>query len=303
LVQEAINYSNSLIMTKLYEKGIHVRLSFKGVTAGIDRLTAASAGPANVTLARELFSHLDLTTLNSTDNNINVASLAGKVKVLNGSYPNLPNVAAVCVFPNFASVVSEILAGTGVKTAAVSAAFPSGQTFREVKIIETSMAVERGADEIDIVMPLGVFLKKRYDQVASEIRELKDAAGNATLKVIIESGLLGSPENIYIASMIAMDAGADFIKTSTGKANVSATPEAAWVMCMAISEFYRETGIKVGLKPAGGIATIAEAGLYYSIVKELLGEEWLTPSLFRIGASRLANNILSEISGKTSDYF
>jgi len=285
-------------MTKLYEKVIREHHSFKGLESGIDKIKAAAAGSSDDGVTRKLFSLLDLTTLNSTDNNINVAALAGKVKTFNNSYPEVVNVAAVCVYPNFAATVSETLAGTGVKTAAVAAAFPSAQTFREVKIIETSMAVEKGADEIDIVMPLGAFMKKRYDQVATEIRELKDAAGNATLKVIIESGLLGSPENIYMASMIAMDAGADFIKTSTGKAAVSATPEAAWVMCLAIENFYRETGIKVGLKPAGGISTVADARVYFAIVLELLGEEWLNPSLFRIGASRLANNILTEISGK-----
>ncbi len=290
-------------MTKLYEKVIREHLTFKGLESGIDRVKASSAVSSDDGITRKLFAHLDLTTLNSTDNNISVAALANKVKSFNNTYPEMVNVAAVCVYPNFAATVSEALAGTGVRTAAVAAAFPSGQTFREVKIIETSMAVEKGADEIDIVMPLGAFMKKRYDQVAAEIRELKDAAGNATLKVIIESGLLGSPENIYMASMIAMDAGADFIKTSTGKAAVSATPEAAWVMCLAIENFFRETGIKVGLKPAGGISTVAEARIYFAIVRELLGDEWLTPSLFRIGASRLANNILSEISGKPVEYF
>jgi len=285
-------------MTKLYEKLIHNQHSFKGVAAGIAKATARAKSESYDKITAGLFAHLDLTTLNSTDNNINVTALAGKVKNQKKNYPDMPNVAAVCVFPNFAAKVSEMLAGTGVKTAAVAAAFPTAQTFREVKIIETSMAVEKGAGEIDIVMPLGPFMEKKYSQVAAEIRELRDAASNATLKVIIESGLLGSPESIYTASMIAMDAGADFIKTSTGKAAVSATPEAAWVMCMAIGSFYSETGIRVGLKPAGGIVSVADAKLYHAIVEEVLGREWLTPQLFRIGASRLANNILSEISGE-----
>lgn len=290
-------------MTKLYEKLIHTQHSFKGVGDGISKATAASKGSSYDKISTRLFSHLDLTTLNSTDNNINVTALAGKVKNQKKNYPDMPNVAAVCVFPNFAAKVSEVLAGTGVKTAAVAAAFPTAQTFREVRIIETSMAVEKGANEIDIVMPLGPFMEKKYGQVATEISELRDAASNATLKVIIESGLLGSPESIYTASMIAMDAGADFIKTSTGKASVSATPEAAWVMCMAIESFYRETGIRIGLKPAGGIVTVADAKLYYAIVEQVLGEDWLTPDLFRIGASRLANNILSEVSGESVEYF
>jgi deoxyribose-phosphate aldolase len=290
-------------MTKLYEKLIHNQHSFKGVAAGIAKARARAKSESYDKITAGLFAHLDLTTLNSTDNNINVTALAGKVKNQKKNYPDMPNVAAVCVFPNFAAKVSEMLAGTGVKTAAVAAAFPTAQTFREVKIIETSMAVEKGAGEIDIVMPLGPFMEKKYSQVAAEIRELRDAASNATLKVIIESGLLGSPESIYTASMIAMDAGADFIKTSTGKAAVSATPEAAWVMCMAIASFYNETGIRVGLKPAGGIVSVADAKLYHGIVEEVLGNEWLTPQLFRIGASRLANNILSEISGESVEYF
>jgi deoxyribose-phosphate aldolase len=290
-------------MTKLYEKLIHNQHSFKGVGEGIAKAMAASKGASHDKTGIRLFSHLDLTSLNSTDNNINVTALAGKVKNQKKNYPDMPNVAAVCVFPNFAAKVSEVLAGTGVKTAAVAAAFPTAQTFREVRIIETSMAVEKGADEIDIVMPLGPFMERKYSQVAAEISELRDAASNATLKVIIESGLLGSPENIYTASMIAMDAGADFIKTSTGKAAVSATPEAAWVMCMAIESFYRETGIRIGLKPAGGIVSVADAKLYYAIVEQVLGEDWLTPELFRIGASRLANNILSEVSGESVEYF
>ena len=254
-------------------------------------------------VARKLFSHLDLTTLNSNDNRLNVSALATKVRNFRRSFADMPDVAAVCVWPNYAALVSDILKGTGVKTAVVSAAFPSAQTFREVKIIETTMAVEKGADEVDIVMPVGLFAEKKYDQVAAGIRELRDAASNATLKVIIESGLLASPESIYTASMIAMDAGADFIKTSTGKAAVSATPEAAWVMCMAIGAFYRETGIRVGLKPAGGIVTVEDARIYYHIVREVLGGEWLTKELFRLGASRLANNILTEVTANESAYF
>lgn len=290
-------------MTKLYEKLIHNQHSFKGIGKGIEKVAAVAQSTSGSEICRKLFTHLDLTTLNSIDNIKNVAALAGKARDLGDKFPGMANVAAVCVWPNYAGLVSETLAGTGVRTAAVAAAFPSAQSFREVKIIETSMAVEKGAEEIDIVMPLGHFMEKRYDLVAAEIRELRDAAGNATLKVIIETGLLGSPENIYTASMIAMDAGADFIKTSTGKAPVSATPEAAWVMCMAIETFYRETGIKVGLKPAGGIVTVADAKLYYFIVNEVLGEDWLKPDLFRIGASRLANNLLSEISGNDTVYF
>ncbi len=290
-------------MTKLYEKLIHNHHSFKGIGKGVAGALAAAKADTDKEIIRKLFSHLDLTTLNSNDNKLNVSALATKVRNFKRSYPEMPDVAAVCVWPNYAAPVSEILKGTGVKTAVVSAAFPSAQTFREVKIIETTMAVEKGADEVDIVMPVGVFAEKKYEQVADSIRELRDAANNATLKVIIESGLLATPESIYTASMIAMDAGADFIKTSTGKASVSATPEAAWVMCMAIDAFYRETGIRVGIKPAGGIVTVEDARVYYNIVGELLGAEWLTPEFFRLGASRLANNILAAVTADESGYF
>ncbi|MBM3419530.1 MAG: deoxyribose-phosphate aldolase [Bacteroidetes bacterium] len=290
-------------MTKLYEKLIHGHHSFRGIAAGLAKVKTVAGSSDRKRAAAGLFPHLDLTTLNSTDNSITVSSLASKVRTFGSSFPGMANAAAVCTWPNYAGTVSSILGGSGVRTAVVAAAFPSAQSFREVKIIETSLAVQKGADEIDIVMPLGLFLEKKYDMVAAEIRELKDAAGNATLKVIIETGLLGSPENIYTASIIAMDAGADFIKTSTGKSAVSATPEAAWVMCMAIGSFFGETGIRVGFKPAGGISGVDDALIYYHIVGELLGNEWLNPGLFRIGASRLANNILTEVSGTTVEYF
>ena len=168
---------------------------------------------------------------------------------------------------------------------------------------ESKMAVEAGADEIDVVMPVGAFLGNDFALVADEIREIKAAIGEKQLKVIIESGLLGDYFQIFKASMIAMDAGADFIKTSTGKTAVSATPEAAFVICRAISDFYSETGIRVGFKAAGGIVNPEDAFNYYKIVNHILGEEWLNNTLFRIGASRLANNILSEISGCRIDHF
>ncbi|HAM11265.1 MAG TPA: deoxyribose-phosphate aldolase [Bacteroidales bacterium] len=187
--------------------------------------------------------------------------------------------------------------------AAVAGNFPSSQTFRSIKVTECKLAVEAGADEIDIVIPVGSFLGNDFALVADEIREIKEAIGGKQLKVIVESGLMGSYENIFKASMIAMDAGADFIKTSTGKTPESATPEAAFVMCRAISDFFAETGIRVGFKPAGGIVYSADAMGYYNIVKYCLGEDWLNNSLFRIGASRLANNILSDISGCPIEHF
>jgi len=190
-----------------------------------------------------------------------------------------------------------------VKIASVAASFPTSQTFRSIKVNECKLAIEAGADEIDIVISVGAFLGNDFAAVADEIREIKESTGGKLLKVIVESGLLGDYENIFKASMIAMDAGADFIKTSTGKTLVSATPEAAFVMCRAISDFYSETGIKVGFKPAGGITYPSDAIGYYNIVKYCLGEEWLNNSLFRIGSSKLANNLLSEISGCNIEHF
>jgi deoxyribose-phosphate aldolase len=212
-------------------------------------------------------------------------------------------VAAICVYPNFVQVVKEKLKVKNVKIASVAGAFPTSQSFRILKISECKMAVEDGADEIDMVIPVGAFVGKDYESVAEEILEIKDAIGDKTLKVIIESGLLGDNELIFQASMIGIDAGADFIKTSTGKTPVSATPEAAFVMCQAILNFYSETGIRVGFKAAGGIVTTTDAMMYYNIVKHCLGDEWLSNNLFRIGASRLANNVLADLSGTMNEYF
>jgi deoxyribose-phosphate aldolase len=225
------------------------------------------------------------------------------VNSFSGRYSNIPNVAAICVYPNFVSVVKEKLSARNVKIAAVAGAFPTSQTFRSIKVTECKMAIEAGADEIDIVIPVGAFLGNDFAMVADEIREIKEAIGQKQLKVIVESGLLGDYEQIFKASMIAMDAGADFIKTSTGKTTISATPEAAFVICHAISDFYAETGIRVGFKAAGGIVNPADAFNYYQIVNFCLGEDWLNNTLFRIGASRLANNLLSEISGCRIDHF
>jgi deoxyribose-phosphate aldolase len=229
--------------------------------------------------------------------------MTGKVNCFSGRFTNIPNIAAICVYPNFVSVVKDKLTVKNVKIASVAGAFPSSQTFRIIKVAECKMAVEAGADEIDIVIPVGAFLGNDFAMVIDEIREIKGAIGEKQLKVIVESGLLGSSEKIYKASMIAMDAGADFIKTSTGKIDVSATPEAAFVMCSAISNFYSETGIRVGFKAAGGIVNPSDAITYYQIVKHCLGEGWLQNSLFRFGASRLANNVLNNISGTTTNYF
>lgn len=290
-------------MTKLYEKPIKACPSDNDIRKGLKEVTEKIPAVSGKRLLMKILNLIDLTSLNTTDSKSSIIHMTGKVNSFQGRFSNIPNVAAICVFPNFVPVVKEKLAVKNVKIAAVAGSFPTSQTFRNIKISECKMAIEAGADEIDIVMGVGAFLAKDYITVADEIREIKSAIGEKHLKVIIESGLLGDYEQIFRASLIAMDAGADFIKTSTGKINISATPETAFVMCRAISDFYSETGIKVGFKPAGGIVTAADALLYYHIVSHCLGEEWLNNSLLRIGASRLANNILSEIAGERHDHF
>lgn len=246
---------------------------------------------------------MDLTSLNHTDTVSKIESMVQKVNLFKEQFPKYPQVAAICVYPNFTKTVREILKDKSVKLAVVAGVFPSSQSFLEIKCAECKMASQAGADEIDIVLSLNHFLEGDYEKASEEIREIKKAAGKAHLKVILESGTLKEPEQIYKASMLAMEAGADFIKTSTGKTEPAATPEAAYVMCCAIKDFHDKTGVKVGFKPAGGIVTPKDAILYYAIVDSVLGEDWLNPHLFRLGASRLANNILSELENQTISYY
>jgi deoxyribose-phosphate aldolase len=290
-------------MTKLYQKLIKSCPSESEINKELKKAAASGPKEPDKHLLMSILNMIDLTSLNTTDNKSNIINFTGRVNSFQSRFTNIPNVAAICVYPNFVSVVKEKLSAKNVKIASVAGAFPTSQTFRSIKVAECKMAVDAGADEIDIVIPVGAFLGNDYVMVADEIREIKEAIGNRLLKVIVESGLLGSYELIFKASMIAMDAGADFIKTSTGKVAISATPEAAYVMCHAISDFYAETGIRVGFKAAGGIATIEDALTYYRIVSHCLGNEWLNNKYFRIGASRLANNILSGIAGEKHEHF
>lgn len=246
---------------------------------------------------------IDLTTLNSTDNHIQGEKMALKVSEFPVEFPGLPNVAAICIYPTLIETVKKYLKAPGVKLASVCAGFPSSQTFLEVKAMETQMAVAKGAGEIDIVLNLGNFLANDYPSILHEIGLLKKSCGAAHLKVILETGALKSYTSIWKASHLAMQAGADFIKTSTGKSEPAATPEAAWVMCSAIKNFYEKTNKKVGFKAAGGIVETDEALKYIAIVKEILGDEWLNNKLLRIGASRLANNLLTSIKGESVLYF
>lgn len=250
-----------------------------------------------------LFNCIDLTTLKCTDSEPSVMKFTEKVNEFVDRYPDLKNVAAICVYPNMAEIVNDTLEADDVKIACVSGGFPSSQTFIEVKVAETAMALHAGADEIDIVISVGKFLTGDYEGMCDEIEELKEVCGDKHLKVILETGALKTASNIKKASILSMYCGADFIKTSTGKESPAATPEAAYVMCQAIKEYFLETGRKVGFKPAGGINSVHDALVYYTIVKELLGEEWLTNERFRLGTSRMANLLLSEIVGSETKFF
>lgn len=241
-----------------------------------------------------LYSCIDLTTLNTTDTRESVWRFTQKVNDFEGSNPEVNNVAAICVFPNFAATVKEALTAD-VRIACVAAGFPSSQTFIETKVAEIALAVADGANEIDIVLNLGLFLNEEYEELCEEIMELKSTCREASLKVILETGALKTAKLIHEASVLSIYSGADFLKTSTGKVYGGATPEAAYVMCKAIKSYYGKTGNKVGIKVSGGVSSVEDAVKYYTIVKEVLGEEWLSPTLFRIGTSRLAGTLLEAI--------
>lgn len=252
---------------------------------------------------RFMFGSIELTTLTTQDSAESVLALVEKVNKFDNEYPQMPHVATVVTYPRFTKLVSESLEVEGVIPTCVSGAFPSSQALIEVKTVETGLAIRDGAGNVDIVMHVGEFLSGDYETVCDEIQQQKETCGEVPMKVILETGDLGSCANIKKASLLAMYAGADYIKTSTGKEKISATPEAAYVMCQAIKEYYDETGIMVGFKPAGGINTVMDALTYYTIVKELLGEKWLTNELFRLGTSRLANLLLSELTGVETKFF
>ena len=261
--------------------------------------------PENDTLEvkKFLMGSVELTTLKTTDSDTSVMAFTEKVNKFDEEYPTIPHVATICVYPKFAKVVAETLEVDGVEIACVSGSFPSSQSLIEVKTVETSLAIKDGATEIDIVMPVGSMLEGDYETVVDEIQQQKEACGEHDMKVILETGMLQTAKNIKIASLLSMYAGADYIKTSTGKEKPAATPEAAYVMCQAIKEYYDETGIMIGFKPAGGLNTVMDALIYYTIVKEVLGEKWLTNKYLRLGTSRLANLLLSEVIGEEVKFF
>ena len=294
-------------MTDKYQAAIEaskVLADDKAVKEAVDRIISEhQAENMNMDVYKFLFNTIDLTTLRSTDSPASVAAFTERVNAFEEEYPHLKNVAAICVFPNFAQVVRTVLDVSEVDVACVSGAFPTAQSFIEAKIAETALAVEGGADEIDIVFNLGNYLDGDFEEVVDEISEQKSACRHALLKVILESGALKTAADIKAASVLSIMGGADFLKTSTGKEYPGASLEAAYVMCSVIKEHFDATGKMIGFKCSGGIRTTEEAVKYYTIVKEVLGEQWLSNEYFRIGASSLANSLLSDILGSETKFF
>ena len=279
-------------------------MSEEQVAEVVAQAKAAAAKNENVEVYKFCLSAIDLTTLTCNDSVESVTEFAKKTVTFGEAYPDVPNVASICVYPSFVETVGLAIDGTPMRITSVGGGFPASQTFLEVKMLEVAMAVENGADEVDIVLNVGKMLTGAYDEAANEVEMIRsEMDADVILKVIIESGALKTPELIRKASLISMAAGADFVKTSTGKIDIAATPEAAVVMCQAIKDFYDKTGTKVGFKAAGGVKTPQDAALYYTIVEQILGEEWLTTELFRIGASSAANNLLSAIVGAPANHF
>ena len=277
-------------------------LSIEDIQSELEEIRLTAAKNSTKKMFEKALSCIDLTTLNSTDTISSVAAFTEKVNSFQEAFPGMSNVAAICVYPNMAHTVKCTLKVPNVKIAAVAGGFPSSMTFPKIKIEEANLSVVAGANEIDIVLPLWAFLEGHLETCKKEISDIKKVIGDAHLKVILETGVL-NVDQIWQASILAIEAGADFIKTSTGKLPQAASPEAAFVMCLAIKQHFEETGEKIGFKPAGGIVTPEDAILYLTIVQEILGEDWLTPELFRIGASRLANNLLEKITGAPAKHF
>lgn len=292
-----MEYSTSL---KKYEKA----LTAKYVNEQVEKARSKAEKNHNKEVYKLCYSAIDLTSLNETDYEGNIEEFTRKAVEFGKHFPGVPNVASICVFPKYVDTVGVAIADGEMRITSVAGGFPASQTFTEVKILEVAMAVESGANEIDIVLNIGEMMAGEYEELANEIELIRKEVGDeVVLKVIIESGALKTPELIRKASLLSMLAGADFVKTSTGKISVAATPEAAVVMCEAIRDYHKESGRKVGFKAAGGVRTPEEAALYYTIVEMILGEEWLTPELFRIGASSAANNLLSAITDSEVKYF
>lgn len=281
-----------------------VNLNDEEIKAEVEQIVAENfEANNNVDVLKFSLGCIDLTTLNPTDNEERVRNFTQRVNDFEEKYPELDNVASICVYPNFAEVVNMNLDVSEVHTTVVAAGFPSSQTFNEIKVAECALAVASGADEVDIVIGVGQFLQGAYEEMCDTIAECKAACKDAIFKVILETGALKTASNIMKASILAIYSGADFIKTSTGKLDPAATPEAVLVMCKAAKAYYEQTGNKIGIKVAGGVRSPEDAVKYYCIVKSVLGEEWLTKDLYRIGASSAANNLLSAILGEPVKHF
>ncbi len=296
------NVTNGQEANSKYEQAFakyKMELSDEAVSAAVKELVEKNRDKYDTPeVLKTLLSTVELTTLKVTDSQESVLQFTENVNRFADEHPDLPPLATICVYPNYAKIVSDSLEADGVKVACVTGGFPASQTFLEIKTAETALAVHDGADEVDMVLSVGEFLKGDYETCADEISEIKAAAGEAPLKVILETGALKSAKNIKKASILSIYAGADFIKTSTGKIEPAATLEAAYVMCSAIKEYHELTGNLVGFKAAGGIKTSAEAVSFYTVVAELLGEEYAKDGHFRIGTSRLANLLVSDILGE-----
>ncbi len=288
------------VALELYDTAIDDKAIERETKAILDSKVQENNTPE---VKKTILSCLDLTSLNVTDSMESAMRLAEKVNLFDETCPDLPNPAAICTFPNMAKIIHHTCQADGVKTACVAGGFPFAQTFSEIKIAETSLALHDGAEEIDIAIPAGQFLEGDYETICDEIEEIKSICGDKILKVILETATLQTAANIKKAAILAMYAGADFIKTSTGKAATGATPQAALVICKAIGEYYRKTGRKIGFKAAGGITSTTDAIAFYTIAKETLGSSWLNKNLFRIGASSLANTLVKELTGSQNDFF
>lgn len=299
--------ANGIVEKSEYDQALeqyNLNITDEEVKAAVTKIIAEKVSENdNLEVKKFLLGSVELTTLSTADTEEKVLAMVEKVNKFDSEYPDLPHVAAVCAYPCFTKLIADSLEVDGVDITNVTGNFPSSQALLEVKTIETALAIKDGATQIDIVMPVGKFLSGDYEGVCDTISELKQTCGDVPMKVILETGDLRNARDIKTAAILAMYAGADYLKTSTGKEKISATPESVYVLCQVIKEYHKKTGIQIGLKPAGGINTVMDAVIYYTIVKEVLGEKWLTNYWFRMGTSRLTNLLLSEIIGSETKFF
>jgi deoxyribose-phosphate aldolase len=299
--------ANGIVEKSEYDQALeqyNLNITDEDVKAAVTKIIAEKVSENdNPEVKKFLLGSVELTSLSTADTEEKVLAMVEKVNKFDSEYPDLPHVAAVCAYPCFTKLIADSLEVDGVDITNVTGNFPSSQALLEVKTIETALAIKDGATQIDIVMPVGKFLSGDYEGVCDTIGELKQTCGDVPMKVILETGDLRNARDIKTAAVLAMYAGADYLKTSTGKEKISATPKSVYVLCQAIKEYHKKTGIQIGLKPAGGINTVMDAVIYYTIVKEVLGEKWLTNYWFRMGTSRLTNLLLSEIIGSETKFF